>query len=53
VLRGALETDGMVSFSKEVTREDAEAIRGFVIFRANQSLAQAKAGASAPSSPKP
>ncbi len=53
VLGGALETDGMVSFSKEVTREDAEAIRAFVIFRANQSLSQAKAGDSAPGSRKP
>lgn len=48
VLGGALETNGMISFAKELTREDASAARAFVIFRANQSLAQAKA---APVSP--
>jgi hypothetical protein len=29
-----------VSFSKELSTQDAEAIRAFVIFRANQSLAE-------------
>jgi hypothetical protein len=28
----------MVSFSKEISRPDADAIRAYVIFRANQSL---------------
>jgi len=38
VLDGVLEPYGMVSFSKEITRQDAAAIREYVIFRANQSL---------------
>jgi PQQ-dependent dehydrogenase (methanol/ethanol family) len=38
VLDGMLEQYGMVSFSKELKKEDAEAIRDYVIFRANQSL---------------
>jgi alcohol dehydrogenase (cytochrome c)/quinohemoprotein ethanol dehydrogenase len=38
VINGSLSTAGMVSFSKELTRDDAEAIRSYVIFRANQSL---------------
>ncbi len=37
---GMLAPYGMVGFSKEVSREDAEAIRAYVIFRANQSLAK-------------
>ena len=53
VLGGSLETNGMVSFAKEVTREDAEAARAYVIFRANQSLAQAKAGAGPKGARKP
>ena len=40
VINGALRSVGMVSFSKELTRGDAEAIRSYVIFRANQSLAE-------------
>ena len=40
VMGGSLETNGMVSFAKELTREDADAARAFVIFRANQSLKQ-------------
>jgi len=38
VLDGTLEAYGMVSFSKEITRQNATAIRDYVIFRANQSL---------------
>ena len=53
VLRGSLETSGMVSFSKELSQEDAEAIRAFVIFRANQSVEQAKAASAPASSKKP
>jgi hypothetical protein len=34
----------MISFSKELTRDDAEAIRSYVIFRAKQSLAESNAG---------
>jgi quinohemoprotein ethanol dehydrogenase len=41
---GALSSAGMISFSKELSREDAEAIRSYVIFRANQSLAEGSAG---------
>jgi hypothetical protein len=37
VLKGALKQRGMVSFDKELTRSDADAIRAYVIFRANQS----------------
>jgi quinohemoprotein ethanol dehydrogenase len=43
VINGALTSAGMVSFSKELTRDDAEAIRSYVIFRANQSLAESNA----------
>jgi quinohemoprotein ethanol dehydrogenase len=43
VLRGASQPSGMVSFRKELSRDDAAAIRAYVIFRANQSLAETKA----------
>ena len=36
VLRGLLQSQGMVSFSKELSRDDATAIRSYVIFRRNQ-----------------
>jgi alcohol dehydrogenase (cytochrome c)/quinohemoprotein ethanol dehydrogenase len=36
VLRGGLRSQGMVSFSKELSRDDAVAIRSYVIFRRNQ-----------------
>ena len=39
VLGGSLQSFGMISFAKELSLEDAEAIRDYVIFRANQSLA--------------
>jgi hypothetical protein len=39
VLGGSLQPFGMISFAKELSKEDAEAIRAYVIFRANQSLA--------------
>jgi quinohemoprotein ethanol dehydrogenase len=42
VLGGALKQFGMVSFSKELSREDVTAIRAYVIARANQSLRDAK-----------
>jgi quinohemoprotein ethanol dehydrogenase len=42
VLGGTLETNGMVSFAKEVTHEDAEVIRAYVIARAHQSMSAAK-----------
>jgi quinohemoprotein ethanol dehydrogenase len=42
VLGGSLKPYGMVSFSKELSKEDVEAIRAYVIFRANQSLAESK-----------
>ncbi|MFI5057221.1 MAG: PQQ-dependent dehydrogenase, methanol/ethanol family [Candidatus Acidiferrales bacterium] len=44
VLRGMLKQFGMVSFDKELTRDDAAAIRAYVIFRANQSLTETKLG---------
>jgi quinohemoprotein ethanol dehydrogenase len=37
---GMLKRYGMVGFSNELSREDAEAIRAYVISRANQSLAE-------------
>jgi len=40
VLRGDLQSQGMVSFSKELSREDASAIRSYVIFRRNQDAGQ-------------
>jgi len=43
VLKGQLKQAGMVSFDKELSREDASAIRAYVIFRANQSLLEPKA----------
>jgi quinohemoprotein ethanol dehydrogenase len=44
VLGGQLKQFGMVSFSKELTREDAAAIRAYVIARAHESLAQSSRG---------
>jgi len=38
VLGGSLKQFGMVSFSKELSKENSEAVRAYVIFRANQSL---------------
>ena len=38
VLRGLFKQYGMVSFSEELSREDAAAVRAYVIFRANQAL---------------
>ena len=35
---GLLKSQGMVGFGKEVSQEDATAIRSYVIFRANQTL---------------
>jgi hypothetical protein len=45
VLGGLLRPNGMVSFAKEVSHQDAAAIRAYVIFRANQSVAEEKAAA--------
>jgi len=45
VLNGALKSSGMVSFKSELSREDAAAVRAYVIFRANQSAAHAKTAA--------
>lgn len=36
VLRGILQSQGMVAFSKELSRDDAVAIRSYVTFRRNQ-----------------
>jgi quinohemoprotein ethanol dehydrogenase len=40
VLGGMLKPNGMVSFSKELSHQDAEVIRAYVIFRAHESLQQ-------------
>jgi PQQ-dependent dehydrogenase (methanol/ethanol family) len=40
VLKGRLKQAGMVSFDKDLSHDDAAAIRAYVIFRANQSLLQ-------------
>jgi alcohol dehydrogenase (cytochrome c)/quinohemoprotein ethanol dehydrogenase len=40
VLGGILQSEGMVSFAKELTHEDAAAIRAYVVFRRNQSATQ-------------
>lgn len=42
ILGGSLQSFDMVSFSKELSKQDAEAIRAYVIFRANQSLNKSK-----------
>jgi PQQ-dependent dehydrogenase (methanol/ethanol family) len=39
---GAYQSLGMVSFGKEVSQRDAADIRSYVIFRANQTLSEAK-----------
>jgi alcohol dehydrogenase (cytochrome c)/quinohemoprotein ethanol dehydrogenase len=43
VLKGQLKQAGMVSFDKDLSHDDAAAIRAYVIFRANQSLPQSTA----------
>ena len=43
VLGGARKERGMVSFAEELKKEDAEAVRAYVIYRANQTLAEQKA----------
>jgi quinohemoprotein ethanol dehydrogenase len=40
VLDGLLKRAGMVAFAKELSRQDASVIREYVIYRANQSLAE-------------
>jgi quinohemoprotein ethanol dehydrogenase len=40
VLGGMLQSDGMVSFAKELSHEDAAAIRAYVVFRRNQSASE-------------
>jgi alcohol dehydrogenase (cytochrome c)/quinohemoprotein ethanol dehydrogenase len=44
ILGGSLQSYGMVSFSKELSKDNVEAIRAYVIFRANQSLPKPKPG---------
>ena len=41
VLNGTLKQAGMVAFAKELSKQDAAAIREYVIYRANQSLTEA------------
>jgi quinohemoprotein ethanol dehydrogenase len=38
VLGGLLKSNGMVSFSRDLSRQDAAAVRDYVIFRANQTV---------------
>ncbi|HUK89615.1 MAG TPA: c-type cytochrome, partial [Blastocatellia bacterium] len=45
---GALIKFGMISFSKELSRQDLSDIRDYVIFRANQSLPGGGSGAASP-----
>jgi quinohemoprotein ethanol dehydrogenase len=40
VLDGMLKAEGMVSFAPELSRDDAAAIRSYVILRRNQTLAE-------------
>ncbi|MGC2540529.1 MAG: c-type cytochrome, partial [Candidatus Sulfotelmatobacter sp.] len=42
---GAYQSMGMVAFGKEVSQQDAADIGAYVIFRANQSVSEAKAAA--------
>jgi quinohemoprotein ethanol dehydrogenase len=42
VLDGLLQPNGMVSFKKELSHSDAEAIRSYVIFRANESKSEGR-----------
>jgi len=39
---GLLQSGGMVGFGKEVSQQDAAAIRSYIIFRANETLKQAE-----------
>jgi len=45
VREGAYQSLGMVPFAKEVSQQDAADIRAYVIFRANESVKEAKAAA--------
>ncbi len=40
VIGGALQAKGMVSFAEILSEEDAEAIRAYVVYAANQGAAQ-------------
>jgi alcohol dehydrogenase (cytochrome c)/quinohemoprotein ethanol dehydrogenase len=42
VMDGMLKSNGMVSFSKDISRQDAAAAREYVIFRANQTVQEMK-----------
>jgi quinohemoprotein ethanol dehydrogenase len=44
VLRGDLQSQGMVSFAKELSHDDAVAIRSYVIFRRNQDVGRKQPG---------
>jgi len=45
VLGGEQKANGMISFSRELSRDDATAIRSYVIFRRNQTVEEQKSGA--------
>jgi len=44
VLRGDLQSQGMVSFSKELSHDDTGAIRSYLIFRRNQDVGREETG---------
>ena len=50
---GLLKSEGMVGFGNEVSQEEASAIRSYVIFRANQTLNEAKGAAKVDGGKKP
>jgi len=50
---GLLQSGGMVGFGKEVSQQDAAAIRSYVIFRANETLKQVEDAAKAGPQHKP
>jgi quinohemoprotein ethanol dehydrogenase len=50
---GLLQSEGMVGFGKEVSQEDAAAIRSYLVFRANQTLNETKNAAQAGGQHKP
>ena len=45
---GIYQSMGMIAFGKEVSQQDATDIRSYVIFRANQSMSEAKGATTKP-----
>ena len=48
VMDGMLKSNGMVGFKQDISRQDAAAAREYVIFRANQALAESEQNAKQP-----